>query len=255
MRIYLCVMESLKKVVSSFDIQKNLNPRFWDEDETKLNPKVRRHLLEIAYQFINSFGLDVIVDDIIMKGSITNYNWSKYSDIDLHVVVDYKQFPSDLRDLYVEFFDLKKIVFNQKRELSIFGYDIEAYVEGSDDEGVSNGIYSLMKDEWIKKPKKESITVSKEEIIKTSKKWMRLIDNLLKNLSGEDIDTIKDSVKGIKEKLKKYRKSGLAKGGEMGLENLVFKVLRRNGYIEKLYNVPTKLIDKKLSLEEKLLNK
>lgn len=248
-------MESLKKVVSSFDIQKNLNPRFWDEDETKLNPKVRRHLLEIAYQFIKSFGLDVVVDDIIMKGSITNYNWSKYSDIDLHVVIDYKQFPSDLKDLYVEFFDLKKIVFNQKRELSIFGYDIEAYVEGSDDEGVSNGIYSLMKDEWIKKPKKENITVSKEEIIKTSKKWMRLIDNLLKNLSGEDIDTIKDSVKGIKEKLKKYRKSGLAKGGEMGLENLVFKVLRRNGYIEKLYNVPTKLIDKKLSLEEKLLNK
>lgn len=248
-------MESLKNVISSFDIQKNLNPKFWGEDESKLNPKVRKHLLEIAYQFIKSFGLDVVVDDIIMKGSITNYNWSKYSDIDLHVVIDYKQFPTDLRDLYVEFFDLKKIVFNQKRQLSIFGYDIEAYVEGSDDEGVSNGIYSLMRDEWIKKPKKEDIKISKDEIIKTSKKWMRLIDNLLKNLTGEDIETIKDSVKGIKEKLKKYRKSGLAKGGEMGLENLVFKVLRRNGYIEKLYNVPTKLIDKKLSLDEKLLNK
>jgi len=196
-----------------------------------------------------------VVDDIIIKGSLTNYNWSKYSDIDLHIVIDYKQFPTDLKDLYVEFFDLKKIVFNQKRQLSIFGYDIESYVEGVDDEGTSNGIYSLMNDEWIKKPKKENINVSKEEIIKNSKIWMRLIDNLLKNLTGEDIDTIKDSVKEIKEKLKKYRKSGLAKGGEMGLQNLVFKVLRRNGYIEKLYNIPTNIIDKKLSLDEKLRNK
>jgi len=248
-------MESLKNVISSFDVQKNLNPKFWDKDETKLNPKVRKHLLEISYQFIKSFGIDVVVDDIIIKGSLTNYNWSKYSDIDLHIVIDYKQFPTDLKDLYVEFFDLKKIVFNQKRQLSIFGYDIESYVEGVDDEGTSNGIYSLMNDEWIKKPKKENINVSKEEIIKNSKIWMRLIDNLLKNLTGEDIDTIKDSVKEIKEKLKKYRKSGLAKGGEMGLQNLVFKVLRRNGYIEKLYNIPTNIIDKKLSLDEKLRNK
>ena len=150
-------MESLKNVISSFDIQNNLNPKFWDKDETKLNPKVRRHLLEIADQFINSFGIDVLVDDIIIKGSLTNYNWSKYSDIDLHVVVDYKQFPIDLRELYVEFFDLKKIVFNQKRQLSIFGYDIESYVEGVDDEGTSNVIYSLMRDEWIKKPEKENI--------------------------------------------------------------------------------------------------
>ena len=90
--------------------------------------------------------------------------------------------------------------------------------------------------------------------MKTSKKWMRIIDNLLKHLEGETIDTIKDSVKGIKEKLKKYRQAGLARGGEMGLENLVFKVLRRNGYIEKLYDYPIKLMDKQLSLNEKIKN-
>jgi hypothetical protein len=84
---------------------------------------------------------------------------------------------------------------------------------------------------------------------------MRLIDNVIKNLEGETIEEIDSCIKSIKKKLKKYRKSGLDSSGEFGLENLVFKVLRRNGYIEKLYNVPTKLIDKKLSLDEKLLNK
>jgi hypothetical protein len=247
-------MENLNKVISSFDLQKTLNPKIWSESGDKMNPKVRQNLLEIAYQFIKSFGIDVVVDDIIVKGSITNYNWSKYSDVDLHIVIDYEQFSKKLKDLYVEFFDLKKVVFNQKRQLSIFGFDVETYVEGISDEGVSGGIYSILENEWIKKPKKESMNVPKEHIIKTSKKWMRIIDNLLKHLEGETIDTIKDSVKGIKEKLKKYRQAGLAKDGELGLENLVFKVLRRNGYIEKLYDIPIKVIDKKLSLKERLNN-
>ena len=83
---------------------------------------------------------------------------------------------------------------------------------------------------------------------------MSLIDTLIKNLDDEDIETIRKSVKSIKDKLKKYRVSGLQSGGEMGIQNLVFKVLRRNGYIEKLYNIPMNLIDKKLSLKERIKN-
>ena len=36
----------------------------------------------------------------------------------------------------------------------------------------------------------------------------------------------------------------------MSLENLVFKLLRRNGYVEKLYELPTEIIDKKLSMNQ-----
>ncbi len=251
---YLSIMEDINKVISSFDLQKTLQPKIWTESGQKMNPRVRRNLLEIAYQFIDSFGLDVIVDDIIVTGSIANYNWSEYSDVDLHILIDYNQFSKKLKDMYVEYFDLKKIVFNQKRDLKMFGYDVEVYVEDNDMQGVSGGVYSVMNDEWIKKPSKEKMKTEKAEIIKQSKKWMRLIDNLIKNLDGEDIESIRKGVKVIKDKLKKYRVSGLNKGGELGLENLVFKVLRRNGYIEKLYNVPSKLIDKKLSLDEKLKN-
>ena len=112
MRIYLCVMESLKNVLSSFELKKELNPKMWVNNGEKINPTVRRNLLEIAYQFIDSFGLDVVVDDIIVTGSIANYNWSKYSDVDLHILIDYKQFKQEMIDLYVDFFDLKKVVFN-----------------------------------------------------------------------------------------------------------------------------------------------
>jgi hypothetical protein len=245
-------MESLNKVISSFNLQKTLQPDIWVDNGNKMSPKVRQNLLEIANQFIDSFGLDVVIDDIIVKGSIANYNWSEYSDVDLHILIDYKQFSNKLKDMYVEYFDLKKIVFNQKRNIKIFGYDVEAYVEGIDDKGVSGGIYSILKDEWIKKPIKEKMKASNEDITINVKKWMRIIDNLIKHLEGEDIETIRNGVKVIKDKLKKYRINGLDKSGELGLENLVFKVLRRNGYIEKLYNIPTKFVDKKLSLSEKI---
>lgn len=247
-------MEPLNKVITSFTPQKTLQPKIWEKDGNKINPNVRKNLLEITNQFIDSFGFDVVIDDIIVTGSIANYNWSEYSDVDLHILVDYKQFIKEFKDLYVEFFDLKKIVFNQKRNIKMFGYDVEVFVEDSDLKGVSGGVYSVLNDEWIKKPTKENLEVSKEEIIRNAKKWMSLIDTLIKNLDDEDIETIRKSVKSIKDKLKKYRVSGLQSRGEMGLQNLVFKVLRRNGYIERLYNIPMNLIDKKLSLKERIKN-
>jgi len=247
-------MKNLNKVISSFNLQNTLQPKIWLGENQKMNPKVRQNLLEIAYQFIDSFGLDVVIDDIIVTGSIANYNWSEYSDVDLHILVDYGQFQKEMKDVYVEYFDLKKIVFNQKRNLKMFGFDVEVFVEDSDVKGISGGVYSILNDEWIKKPQKEKFKVEKSEIIKNAKKWMRLIDNLIKHLNGEDVETIRNSVKVIKDKLKKFRVSGLNKDGELGLENLVFKVLRRNGYIEKLYNIPMDIIDKKLSLDEKLKN-
>jgi predicted nucleotidyltransferase len=247
-------MESLNKVISSFKLNSTLQPKIWVDGGSRMNPNVRKNLLEIANQFIDSFGVDVIVSDIIVVGSIANYNWSEYSDVDLHILVEYNQFSNKLKNMYVEYFDLKKIVFNQKRDIKMFGYDVEVFVEDADMKGVSGGVYSILNDEWITKPTKEKMKVSDEEITNNAKKWMRIIDNLIKHLEGESIEEINNNIKVIKNKLKKYRVSGLNKSGELGLENLVFKVLRRNGYIEKLYNIPTKVIDKKLSLAEKEKN-
>jgi hypothetical protein len=246
-------MSNLNDVLKSFEVNKELNQKIWVDSGDKMNPKVRKNLLEIADQFISTFGIDVIISDIVVVGSIANYNWSKYSDVDLHILVDYKQFPKESKELYVEFFDLKKIIFNQKRDIKFFGFDVECYVEDIDMKGVSGGVYSVMFDEWIEKPTKESIGKPNIGIVKQkSQQWMRIIDGVLENIENESPETIKEIIKKYKEKLKKYRISGLNKGGEMSIENLVFKVLRRNGYIEKLYNNPVKLIDKKLSLNEKL---
>ena len=240
-------------ILKSFEPKKELNSKIWDKkgDSYMMNPKVREKLLETSNIFIDFLGVDVLISDIIMIGSLTNYNWSKFSDIDLHIVVNYSQFPENAKDLYVEFFDLKKVVFNQKHNIKMFGYDVECFVQDENQVAFSSGVYSLLYDEWVNKPQKISMeTIDKELIREKSKQWMRIIDGVIENIRDEKPDDVKEIVKKYKEKLKNFRNCGLEKDGEMSLENLIFKLLRRNGYIEKLYNIPTNVIDKELSMKQ-----
>ena len=241
------------ELINSFKIQDNLNSKVWEKDGKSyiIKSEVRKKLLEISNIFIDSLGVDVIITDIIMIGSLVNYNWSKYSDIDLHIVVNFNQFSENTKDLYLEFFDLKKIIFNQKHNINMFGYDVECFVQDENTEAFSSGVYSILYDMWINEPKKiNKETIDKELIKERSKQWMRIIDGVVDNIDDESPDVIRSIVKKYKTKLKNFRNCGLEKNGEMSVENLVFKLLRRNGYIEKLYNLPTEIIDKKLSMKQ-----
>jgi hypothetical protein len=154
-------------ILKSFESQDELNPKIWylpnekymgdpEGQKMKMRPEVREKLLETANIFIDFLGVDVIVTDIIMIGSLVNYNWSKFSDIDLHIVVNFNQFPENSRDLYLEFFDLKKVIFNQRHNIKMFGYDVECFVQREDETTFSSGIYSILYDMWMNEPKKTS---------------------------------------------------------------------------------------------------
>ena len=241
------------EIIKSFESQDVLNPKIWEKEGKSyiMKPEVREKLLETANVFIDFLGVDVVITDIIMIGSLVNYNWSKFSDIDLHIVVNYNQFPTNSQDLYVEFFDLKKIIFNDRHNIKLFGYDVECFVQSETETAFSSGIYSVLYDMWVNEPKQSEIKNIDVDLLKEkANQWMRIIDGVVENISDEDPDEIKSLVKQYKEKLKKFRNCGLEKGGEMSLENLVFKLLRRNGYIGKLYELPTDLIDKKLSMKQ-----
>ena len=238
------------EILKSFVPKKELNPKIWDLNSgtPAMKSEVREKLLETSNIFIDSLGVDVIITDIIMIGSLVNYNWSKYSDIDLHIVVNFNQFSENTKDLYLEFFDLKKIIFNQKHDITMFGYDVECFVQDENTEAFSSGVYSILYDMWMNGPKKiNKETIDKELIKERSKQWMRIIDGVVDNIEDEDPEEIKNIVKKYKEKLKNFRNCGLEKGGEMSLENLVFKLLRRNGYIEKIMKLKRKSYDKQFN--------
>ena len=235
------------EIINSFGTRDELNPKVWDNNDT-LNKEVREKLLAVATEFIDFLGVPILVEDIIFTGSLANYNWSKYSDVDLHVVADFNQFSDDLLPLYQELFKVKKTLFNTDHDIKIFGYDVELYVQDSNEAHFSSGVYSVLNDEWDNKPKKENVKIDKNLIRQKSNQWMEIIDTALDAASDVTADDAREILKKCKNKLKKYRTCGLEKEGEYSDENLVFKVLRRNGYIEKLMNFENDVVDKELSL-------
>jgi predicted nucleotidyltransferase len=239
---------SNNNIIKSFFSKENLNPKVW-ETEDKLNPDVRAKLLEISTEFIDFLGVPILVEDIIFTGSLANFNWSEFSDIDLHIVADFSQFDEELLELYQELFKVKKTMFNSDYNIKIFGYDVELYVQNAAEAHFSTGVYSVLNDEWIEKPIKEDKKIDTEILKGKINQWMSKIDTVINNASEEDVELAKEYVKNLKDKIKKFRSSGLKEGGEYSYENLTFKYLRRNGYLDKLFNFEKQLVDKELSLD------
>lgn len=216
----------------------------------KLRKEVREKLLQTANEFIDFIGVPLLIEDVIFTGSLANYNWSEYSDIDLHVVCDFIQFSDTELSLYEELFKVKKTIFNTNHDIKIFGYEVELYVQNASESHFSSGVYSVLYDEWDVKPEKEDSNIDTKILKSKINHWKSQIDTVVDNATEKDIDEAREYIKKFKEKLKKYRSSGLKKEGEYSYENLVFKYLRRSDYLEKLFNLENNLLDKELSLME-----
>ena len=82
-----------------------------------LDSRIRLKLLDIAEDFIDFLGVDwVKPDDIIMTGSLANFNWNKkYSDIDLHVLIDFSKVDKRT-DFVKKYFDSLKNQWNEVHE-------------------------------------------------------------------------------------------------------------------------------------------
>ena len=247
-------MSDFKKILSSFKLKDNLCKDIWIKSNGRyvMKPNVRERLLKIANNFIDFLNVDLVISDIIMSGSLANYNWSDYSDIDLHVVADFSQFNKIEKPLYDELFYLKKSLYNKQHDITIYGYEVELYVE---DESQINEVkniakFSVLDNEWIQTPTQVDITFSNDTVKSKSQQWMNIIDKLIDNIKDDDFEDARILIDKYNDKLRKYRTCGLQSGGEYSDENLVFKVLRRNGYLEKLKGLKDKLTDKALTLKE-----
>jgi hypothetical protein len=171
-------------------------------------------------------------------------------DILKTIELDTTKFSEKSRSLYEELFKVKKTIFNTNHDIKIFGYEVELYVQNATEAHFSSGVYSVIYDEWDVKPEKEDSNIDTKILKSKINHWKSQIDTVVDNATEKDIDEAREYIKKFKEKLKKYRSSGLKKEGEYSYENLVFKYLRRSDYLEKLFNLENNLLDKELSLME-----
>jgi len=245
-------MSSINQVVDTLLYQDELNPKFWENPSTpeksSLKKEVRKKLMEISDEFFEYLDLDLFISDITMTGSLANFNWSDFSDVDLHFIFDYKQVEGN-EEIYKEYFNLKKTLFNSTHDIKIFGHDVEIYIQDLLEPHHSTGVYSVLHNDWITTPKKEEVQINKDVLKRKIKNVVSQLEDVFLNLKDENPKTAIKILDNFKDKLKTYRSAGLSKEGEQSYENLVFKYLRRAGYIQKIFDAKNKIIDKTLSLE------
>lgn len=244
--------ETDKRIINSFKTKDMLCPSIFNNTTLKMKDEIRKRLLEISDDFIDSLGVQFFIHDIVLTGSLANFNWSEYSDVDLHIVIDFNEIKSnDGSDSFLtimkEFFDAKKNVWNEKHNIKIKGFDVEIYVQDSEEPHISSGVYSVLNDEWLIEPRKETPDIDDRKILEKGEEFIKKIENLINN---KDDKNILSKIELLRKKIKKFRQSGLESGGEYSYENLTFKLLRRNGYIKKLLDLKNNITDKKLSITQ-----
>ena len=232
--------------LKSFEVKKNMNPKIWQNG--KLNIRVRKRLILIAKEFINFLKIDwAKPKDIIFVGSLAGYNWSKYSDIDLHIIYDFSEIDENI-DFAKNYCDSKKSAWNSShKNLNIFGYDIELYVQDINEVNKSNGVFSIYENRWKKIPICNNIKLDKVLIKELSAGLINRIDKLEDSVNRVDapgqLNILKDKIENLYNSIIKGRKESLEADGEQGVGNIVFKVLRRTKHLEKLKKLKTLVYD------------
>ena len=243
-----------------------LNPKLWTADEV-LKPEVEEKIKQIVDVFLAGLAEDEIkinVRDILIIGSNASYNYTPYSDLDLHIIVDTDSLECP-DNLYSKLYSAYRSLFNKRLDIDFYNIPVEIYVEDESTPRVSNGVYSVLNREWLQEPKYVNIPdmdmdVFNAELAKWEERYRQVLNDAVGELeeyyepdpdAAEDIKT--QQIKEIDdyiEDLYNLRKIGLPLTGEYGLENVIFKTIRNKGYLDRLKDLKNELLGKELSLSE-----
>ncbi len=217
-------------------VNTRLNPKIWPDG--KLDPLVRKKLIEIARAFEEFVGVDLPVKDYTITGSNANYTWTKHSDLDLHLII-----PGQADDAARELYSSKKTLWGDQHVITIRGLPVECYIQGDAEPHHSTGVYSLVQNKWLVEPKKVKPNIDDASV---SAKCDSLVRVTKEALQQDDLDRLR----AVKDKITTMRKAGLERAGEWSVENLCFKTLRNLGLIDDLTERIRELEDEQLSLEQ-----
>ena len=231
----------------------SLNSKLFTADEA-LKDTVRNKMLEIVDEFLADLkeqDIKIKVDDVLFIGSNASYNYTKDSDIDLHILANAKAADYD-KEVAAALYGAYRTIFNKNLDITLYDIPLEIFVETEDSTRVSNGVYSVKKNKWVKKPVQEDIPeYDKEALNKLVDEWEEKCKNLIDDIKADKLEDEKKVVKMLEDIYEKLRKKGISKG-EYSIENLTFKELRNKGYLDQLKDYRNELVSKRLSLEEKL---
>jgi predicted nucleotidyltransferase len=246
--------EEIRKTLLSkddFKQHEKLSSVVWgDQDRLKLEVKLK--LKRIANAFLRDHNINPdAVEDIYFTGSLAGYNYHPDSDVDLHIVVDFSKVNQDI-DMVRDLFNSRRLVWNEQHNITIFGHEVEIYIEDVDEvyDDEDRPVYSLTKDHWIQEPGKTERDFDYGAAMKKAHLIMHQIGLVHELMGQEKFVEAKRQSKRIFAKLKRMRKAGLQREGAYSPENIAFKILRKQGYIDQLAHFRSDSYDKMMSLPQ-----
>lgn len=220
------------------EVHDKLNPVLWD-DKSKLWPEVKQHVLDIVDEFRNSLDIDLDVVDIQIVGSNASFNYNEHSDIDIHIIANFDDMGTP-EAVVQQAMNATKTQFNKEYDIKFRGLDVEVYVENINSTTRSNGIYSVMRDKWIKYPHKLEVpNVDLEPEL----------SDMRSEVNSALISKDAAQIKLMIDKLYLMRQDSLAVNGEFGRGNLIFKQIRNDGLLDGLKNKLKEIRSDELSIE------
>lgn len=132
-------------------INSTLNQKLFKNE--KLKPEIREQILKICKSFIDDLSVKPDVLDIQIVGSNASYNYTENSDLDVHIITNFELLGCDV-SIVKALFDAEKSLFNKNHNITIKGINVELYVEDVNSNSISNGIYSVINNSWVKYPEK-----------------------------------------------------------------------------------------------------
>lgn len=222
----------------SFELHKQLNQKIFDGDTLKSD--VREKILEVVDEFVDNLWIRIDPLDIYLLGSNASYTYTDKSDLDIHLIVNFDTLEAS-NDILNALYNLEKASFNKNYDIKIKGIPVELYVEDVNSNAVSNGVYSVLNNKWIKYPN-EITDMPQYEIDSQLNKWSSRINRALEKGSKEDIKQIIDALYMI-------RKNSILVDGEFGKGNYLFKEIRNLGLLDAMKDKLKELTSDELSLE------
>ena len=246
---YLEFVQDDFEPIKSFHLKDELCPDIWEGEE--LDDHVRKTLMRIGQDFYKETEIKAGLVDVVLCGSLCNYNWSeKYSDYDLHIIVHLNEVDEN-PEIAEKICDLSKKIWNLKHDIKVAGYEVEVAIQDEEDlkssilAGRMGGVFSLTHGQWIKKPERKEFVPDEKLIRSKAETVMAMIDELEDSIDSEPYDVFITRLDKAWKKIKELRQSGLdSEGGEFSIGNLVFKLLRRNGYSGKVMRLRREAYDR-----------
>ncbi len=238
---------------ASFQVKNQLSPVLWGSDK-HLRPAVESRVQTVVKQILDSMALGFDPSEILLTGSAANFNWSAASDLDIHILFDFKEIVGGTPLTEEGLFNLLMAAgsgWNDRHDIRIRGFEVELYL-GRDDEALVSdaGAYSLLRKEWVHEPvafmTDQPMTPEVEEQVK---QWVTRIGGILGLLQTDPAEAALQA-RELRMDLRQARSQSVHDEGELGTLNVAFKVLRRSGYLNKLAVASAEAYDQMMSMEE-----